>query len=149
MDRLGSVRLNQNGAITYYPQGEERTSTPDGQDKFATYFRDGFGEDYAGARYYSSNLGRFWSSDVKGFRAAHPSNPTSWNRYAYANDDPVNRYDPIGRIAADPNDPGDSGNYSSDCVGFQTMEFGDWGEDSCSGVGGGGGEVNHWAETRS
>ncbi|MGP8245312.1 MAG: hypothetical protein ACLQVN_12435 [Bryobacteraceae bacterium] len=41
-DRLGSVRYTINGAsIAYYPYGEERTSTPDGTDKFATNFRVG------------------------------------------------------------------------------------------------------------
>ena len=42
VDRLGSVRNNANGhgPIAYYPWGEERTTTPDGTDKFATYFRD-------------------------------------------------------------------------------------------------------------
>jgi RHS repeat-associated protein len=74
VDRLGSVRANfgSNGVaqIAYYPWGEERPQsnglTPDGTDKFATYFRDGFGQDYANARYYNSNLGRFWSPDPSG-----------------------------------------------------------------------------------
>ena len=36
-DRLGSVRGNSNGErFTYYPYGEERTSTVDGRDKFGT-----------------------------------------------------------------------------------------------------------------
>ena len=65
MDRLGSVRnnVNGNGLIAYYPWGEERTTTPDGTDKFATYFRDsnvaGVGQDYDNARYYNNNFGRF------------------------------------------------------------------------------------------
>jgi RHS repeat-associated protein len=95
VDRLGSVRNNGN-AIAYYPWGEERTSTADGTDKFATYFRDGFGEDYANARYYNSNLGRFWSPDPMGPGAAKKARPNSWNQYVYAADDPVNRGDPSG-----------------------------------------------------
>jgi hypothetical protein len=71
VDRLGSVRQNGNGPIAYFPWGEERPgangTTPDGTDKFATYFRDvtnnGVGEDYANARYYNNNFGRFWSPD--------------------------------------------------------------------------------------
>jgi RHS repeat-associated protein len=92
------VRQNQNGAIAYYPWGEERTSTPDGTDKFGTYFRDisvaGVGEDYANARYYNSNFGRFWSPDPGG--NAHANDPQSWNRYSYVGSDPVNRSDPSG-----------------------------------------------------
>jgi RHS repeat-associated protein len=97
-DRLGSVRgQNLSASIAYYPYGEERTSTPDNTDKFATYFRDGFGQDYADQRYYTSNFGRFWSVDPAGLGAAHPNNPISWNHYAYAAGDPVNFYDPVGQ----------------------------------------------------
>jgi RHS repeat-associated protein len=123
VDRLGSVRQNGNGPIAYYPWGEERTSTADGTDKFATYFRDatnnGIGEDYASARYYNNNNGRFWSPDPAGvgvskrrrgsgsglvqaptYRpgvgSAHRKDPLSWNRYAYALDDPINHSDPTG-----------------------------------------------------
>jgi hypothetical protein len=40
-DRLGSVRANSNGErVSYFPYGEERTSTADGRAKFGTYFRD-------------------------------------------------------------------------------------------------------------
>ncbi len=50
-DRLGSVRFGgTGGAMSYYPYGEERTSTPNGQEKFGTYFRDANGDDYAMAR---------------------------------------------------------------------------------------------------
>jgi RHS repeat-associated protein len=98
VDRLGSVRQNQTGLIAYYPWGEERTSTPDGTDKFGTYFRDssvaGVGEDYASARYYNNNFGRFWSSDPGG--NAHANDPQGWNRYSYAGSDPVNHSDPTG-----------------------------------------------------
>ena len=90
-DRLGTVRANTQGeSFAYYPFGEERTSTVDGRDKFATYFRDTVGLDYAEQRYYNSSLGRFWSVDPGGIRTAHPGNPTSWNRYGYVNGDPVN-----------------------------------------------------------
>ena len=98
VDRLGSVRGNRNGAIAYYPWGEERTATPAGNDKFATYFRDssvaGVGEDYASARYYNNNFGRFWSPDP--FRHGKLRRPQTWNQYLYAGNDPVNRYDPDG-----------------------------------------------------
>jgi RHS repeat-associated protein len=100
VDRLGSVRQSGNGPIAYFPWGEERTSTPDGTDKFGTYFRDatnnGIGEDYASARYYNNNFGRFWSVDPIGHAAADPQAPATWNQYAYALNDPVNHIDPSG-----------------------------------------------------
>ena len=95
-DRLGSVRVNaQWESFSYYPYGEERTSTVDGRDKFGTYFRDigQTGEDYAGQRYYSEGAGRFWNVDPG---VAHPANPGTWNRYAYVAGDPVNFIDPTG-----------------------------------------------------
>jgi RHS repeat-associated protein len=82
--------------IDYFPYGEERTSTANGTDKFGTYFRDGYGQDYADQRYYTSNFGRFWSPDPGGIATANPRNPGSWNRYAYTNGDPANYYDPAG-----------------------------------------------------
>jgi RHS repeat-associated protein len=103
-DRLGSVRWNYYNTVAYYPWGEERTSTSDDFDKFGTYLRDSPGQDYAHHRYYNLNVGRFWSSDPAGFRAARFGNPTSWNHYLYALGDPVNFNDPVGRDAecADP-----------------------------------------------
>ena len=39
-DRLGSVRASSTGdRMTYYPYGEERSSTADGREKFGTYMR--------------------------------------------------------------------------------------------------------------
>jgi RHS repeat-associated protein len=105
MDRLGSVRNGQNGSMAYFPWGEEELqsngqTTPNGTDKFATYFRDGVtdgvGQDYANARYYNYNFGRFWSPDPGGIKTADAANPQSWNRYAYVVADPVNFRDPTG-----------------------------------------------------
>jgi RHS repeat-associated protein len=100
-DRLGNVRANSTYGwklMSYFPYGEERTSTPDGVDKFGTYFRDGPGQDYAEQRYYNNGTGRFWSVDPGGMATADASTPTSLNRYAYVNGDPVNYGDPSGRI---------------------------------------------------
>lgn len=97
-DRLGS-------AVNHLPYGEERTVTTQGTMKFATYWRESNGLDYAMNRYYSSSYGRFTTPDP--FRAsAGPENPASWNRYAYVDNDPINYYDPEGldsiRVSTDP-----------------------------------------------
>ncbi len=97
-DRLGSVRATSSGDnLSYFPWGEERgTGTADGRTKFAGYYRDQPGQDYANARYYSATTGSFWSPDPGGMKAANSGNPTTWNRYAYVAGDPINAIDPRG-----------------------------------------------------
>jgi RHS repeat-associated protein len=58
-------------------------------------------------RYYNSNAGRFYTPDPSGRKAVNLKNPTSWNMYAYTNDDPVNFNDPRGLEL--PSLPGDWG----------------------------------------
>ncbi len=93
-DRLGSKGK-------YYPYGEERTNVnppnpPNDQEKFATYTRDSTtGLDYANQRYYDNLIGRFTKPDPFG-GSADQTNPQSWNRYAYAGNDPANNFDPNG-----------------------------------------------------
>ncbi len=48
---------------------------------------------YAGARWYDPRIGRFMSPDPVGFSV---SNPVSFNRYAYANNNPISYFDPFG-----------------------------------------------------
>jgi RHS repeat-associated protein len=103
-DRLGSVRGNGNGEkMVYTAYGTERgnPTTPDGREKFGTYFRDAVGLDYAQQRYYGDQ-GRFLSVDPAGLTAASPMNPGSWNRYGYALADPVNLSDPAGLDSCGP-----------------------------------------------
>jgi RHS repeat-associated protein len=97
-DRLGSVRGRWTGTVeqmAYWPYGQERTSTADWREKFATYFRDPTaGVDYADQRYYQFGIGRFQTPDPS--TGVDPKNPITWNKYAYAGDDPVNHGDPRG-----------------------------------------------------
>jgi hypothetical protein len=60
-DRLGSVRGDSSGvSLSYFPWGEERgQGTANNRTKFAGYYRDGIGQDYANARYYSATSGSF------------------------------------------------------------------------------------------
>ena len=78
-DRLGSVRANSNGeSFSYFPWGEERgTGTADGRTKFAGYYRDQPGQDYANARYYCATTGSFWSPDPGGMKTADSTSPTT------------------------------------------------------------------------
>ena len=105
IDRLGSDRK----ASRYYPYGEEQVVTANDKDKFATYFRDSStGLDYAMNRYYGSTMGRFLTPDPYG-GSPTLARPTSWNRYAYVEGDPVNYNDPSGLYIARPRDEGGSG----------------------------------------
>lgn len=54
------------------------------------------GLSYFGARYYDSVTGRFVSPDPRGFEAA---NSHTFNRFAYANNNPYRYVDPDGRMA--------------------------------------------------
>lgn len=96
-DRLGSA----GGPGAYFPYGENIGNGPmePGTESFATYYEDWYGQDYADQRYYNSMAGRFLTPDPGGIRTADPRNPTSWNRYAYVNGDPVNFSDRQGLMA--------------------------------------------------
>jgi RHS repeat-associated protein len=56
------------------------------------------GLDHFGARYFGggNNLGRFMTPDQSGQDAADPSDPQSWNMYAYVRNNPTNLTDPNG-----------------------------------------------------
>ena len=97
LDRVGSVRNAANiGASRHFPYGEEEQTTQQDRDKFATYYRDNTtGLDYAQNRYYANTLGRFVTPDPYQ-PSARLRSPTSWNRYVYSVDDPINRFDPNG-----------------------------------------------------
>ena len=54
------------------------------------------GNDYFGARYYASTMGRFMSPDPAGLVFASLANPQSLNLYAYAQNNPLIYTDPTG-----------------------------------------------------
>ncbi len=115
-DNLGTPRINTdaNGNVIarhdYLPFGEELDSTvttvrninlnygDDGiKKKFTAYERDNESElDFAQARYYSSKLGRFYSTDPIMISDAQVSNPQGWNLYAYVGNNPLAFTDPTG-----------------------------------------------------
>src|ERR1039458_6805900 len=64
------------------------------------------GNDYFGARYYASSMGRFMSPDPLGPWVADVSDPQSWNFYAYGRNNPLINIDPTGTDCVYFNDAG-------------------------------------------
>jgi RHS repeat-associated protein len=110
LDHLGTPRLltddlgRKVSIHTYWPFGEE---TPDSDHdaearKFTGHERDfaGLGNvndlDYMHARFYGPAMGRFLSVDPT-WDSADLDAPQSWNRYAYTENNPINKADPDGK----------------------------------------------------
>jgi RHS repeat-associated protein len=94
-DRLGS---NLSGGLRLLPYGEELQppAVAHGRTKFATYERDAAtGGDYADQRWYTPGFGRFTTEDPY-LASGGAGSPSSWNRFAYVEGDPVNWFDPDG-----------------------------------------------------
>src|SRR6185312_9637941 len=101
-DRLsGRLTLDGSGNVAgrqaHLPYGEDFAESGTQQKHhFTSYERDSeSGTDYAVNRQYNQSVGRFVSADpykAKGGKA----DPQSWNRYSYAENEPVNRADPLG-----------------------------------------------------
>jgi len=95
-----AVITNSAGSVvestTYYPYGQTRSGGITSTDRAFTGQRlDSTGLYYYGARYYDPNIGRFVSPDtiVQNYRR-----PASFNRYAYAFDNPLKYTDPSGHV---------------------------------------------------
>ena len=138
-DQIGSTRLvtDQNANVVarhdFLPFGEEITSTggrtaqwgstTDVEQKFTGQLRDTeSGLDFFNARYYGYALNRFTSPDP-GNAGADPSNPQSWNGYAYVMNNPLVNVDPGGLdcVTFDDGSTGDDGQGTS-CPGSQTSQ---------------------------
>ncbi len=65
------------------------------------------GNDYFGARYYASSMGRWMSPDPSGLVYADPKNPQSLNLYAYVLNNPLIHIDPRGLDCVYFNNAGD------------------------------------------
>jgi RHS repeat-associated protein len=101
----------------FYPFGVERTpilNSCSQNYKFTSKERDSESLlDNFGARYYSSNLGRFMSPDEP-LMDQEKATPQSWNLYSYVRNNPVSAVDPNGHDCVyldnsggtDPNGPG-------------------------------------------
>jgi RHS repeat-associated protein len=124
--------------MSYYPYGEEKTSTADDREKFGTYTRDNVTQDYADQRYYAVGAGRFGTADPGGIKMAHSKNPTSWNRYMYVYGDPVNHTDRHGLNADDNTDGCEDEDPDMPCFSVTGYGGGDdgSGDDGIGDVGG-------------
>lgn len=112
-DELGTARgIIQSGSTSpcydadFYPFGGERTvvDTCDSHYKFTGKERDPeSGLDNFGARYDSSQFGRFmtpdWSEKPMGVPYAQVGDPQSLNLYSYVQNNPLSRADPDGHCA--------------------------------------------------
>jgi RHS repeat-associated protein len=102
-DHLGSPRaiFNQSGLLVeshkHWPYGEEVVAGVPGQRlAYCLMERDAESTRYYDhARTHDYALGRFLSPDRIGGR---PSDPQSWNRYAYTLGNPMKHIDPDGRV---------------------------------------------------
>jgi RHS repeat-associated protein len=113
-DHLGTARVvtNSSGSICYdadfYPFGGERivTDTCDSAYKFTSKERDPeSGNDYFGARYYSSALGRFttpdWAAKPTAVPYAEFIDPQTLNLYGYGRNNPLSNADRNGHCVWD------------------------------------------------
>ena len=111
-DHLGSTRLmtNINGCVAdsldYLPYGERNSvgSVPctaaDTTHKFTGKERDSESNlDNFGARYDSSQYGRFMTPDPVLATDLHVVDPQRWNKYSYGVNNPISYVDPDGRDA--------------------------------------------------
>jgi RHS repeat-associated protein len=102
-DHLGNIKLNSTTSRTvtwslaYAPFGETYASSGSPDRAFTSQRQDTVTPglyDFP-AREYSIQ-GRWPSPDPAGLAAVNPSNPQSWNRYAYVLNSPCNMVDPYG-----------------------------------------------------
>lgn len=160
-DWLGSVRLAtavSGRTVTYdrafAPYGEMYNTVTGGSanPSFAGDAQDTVSGEYdTWYRQFHPTQGRWISPDPAGLAAVDPTNPQSWNRYAYVGNNPLMFVDPLGLEAGDCSDityaesHAKCRNYPG-CIAYGTEGCipipggGDGGADSgMGGTGGGGG----------
>lgn len=104
-DWLGSARFTSRphrnlkvGTTAYGPFGENYVTSGVQTLEFTGQFQDsGMTDSYDfPARKYNTVQGRWISPDPAGIAAADPSNPQTWNRYAYVMNNPLSFVDSLG-----------------------------------------------------
>ena len=85
--------------VTNLPFGDALTpvgTAVSDHDYFGDFIQDPDGEFKSPTRRYSATQGRWQIPDPAGLAAVDPSNPQTWNRYAYVNNNPLSNVDPTG-----------------------------------------------------
>jgi len=102
-DWLGSSRLSSDTSRSvvydgaYSPMGESYSETGTTDRNFTGQNQELANDLYAFQyREYQPIHGRWLSPDPAGLGGVNPTNPQSWNRYAYVNGSPLNSVDPLG-----------------------------------------------------
>jgi RHS repeat-associated protein len=102
-DHLGSTRLvtkldkSISDSMDYLPFGEQIAGASGTSHKFTGDERDPETNlDHTDFRQYSSALGRWITPDPGGTTVVDPTNPQSWNCYAYVLNDPLGLIDLLG-----------------------------------------------------
>jgi len=102
-DALGSpiIATDQEGRVvwrkSYAPYGQPIGPSAPNEPGYTGKFEEpDLGIQDFGARWYDPRIGRFLAIDPAGF---DPQNPQSFNRYAYANNNPYGFVDPDGNFA--------------------------------------------------
>jgi len=102
-DALGSpiAATDEQGRVvwrkSYTPYGQPIDPAAPNEPGYTGKFEEpDLGIQNFGARWYDPRIGRFLAIDPAGF---DPQNPQSFNRYAYANNNPYKYVDPDGRAA--------------------------------------------------
>jgi RHS repeat-associated protein len=113
----GSTSATNLETCTSLPFGEDLTCTiPPASEVSPLHFtgqeRDSeSGDDHFPFRYYNEVMGRWLTPDPAGVAATDPTNPQSWNRYAYVMNNPLSNVDPMGLCGPGQN----GGGYGVDC----------------------------------
>ncbi|MFP5230551.1 MAG: RHS repeat-associated core domain-containing protein, partial [Acidobacteriota bacterium] len=107
--------------------------------------------DYFGARYYASTMGRWLSPDPSGLELADPENPQGLNLYSYVLNNPLGFIDPDGMECVwddgsfDSKDDKQTGSSKScgkaggtwiDPKAFSTLNAGDWSDKANANIAG-------------
>jgi RHS repeat-associated protein len=130
-DWLGSARLTSSpsravlSTTAYAPFGEPYAQSGTADLSFTGQNQDTVSGDYDFLYREYSTQGRWPSPDPAGLAAADPTNPQSWNRYAYVLNNPLALVDPQGLDCAY------GGSYVNGAIGQYSAASGA----SCSSVG--------------
>lgn len=132
-DWLGSVRISslfhdrsEQYDIAYGPFGESYDGTSGDLD-FTGSLQDTLSGLYDFSyRYYNPVQGRWISADPSALSSVDPTNPQSWNRYAYVLNNPLGAVDPLGLDCVRLNGDGSTTVFTDaqdDCAGDNGYYF--------------------------